>query len=124
AVATMPRSPSAVAAGAAIPGAADRRRSRRTKHKSRASKCAYNRRPGESRDPPVSPPSLGKVGPGFPHGSSPWAEGPRDDGLKQAEMSRFSGMPYRKYAKPLAAHDIAGSDTLAPGNAGMTSAPT
>src|SRR6266704_3194674 len=34
--------------------------------------------PGESRDPLSRRWSRGKVGPGFPHGTSPWAEGPRE----------------------------------------------
>src|SRR5437667_8501808 len=37
--------------------------------------------PGESRGPSLGGRSGGSMEPGFPHGSSPWAEGPRESGL-------------------------------------------
>ena len=38
-----------------------------------------NRHPGAGRDPFFNRSGRGSVGPGLPHGSSPWAKGPRDD---------------------------------------------
>ena len=46
-------------------------------------------RPCESRDPLLDESRDGQVGPGFPSGSSPWAEGPRDDNSKGFHRTNF-----------------------------------
>jgi hypothetical protein len=47
--------------------------------------------PGESRGPSLGDTISGQMGPGFPHGTCPWAEGPRDSGPRT--VSSRAGRP-------------------------------
>jgi hypothetical protein len=47
--------------------------------------------PGGSRGPPIGRTSSGSMGPGFPHGTCPWAAGPREGGLRV--VSSRAGRP-------------------------------